>query len=299
MSDTTDYTDIIIDKLESLGNKYEIMNKEIRTTCLSPLHYDEKPSFFINRETAKSYCFSCHYSLNPMVFLEGKVDPEDLDKAKYNKWLRELYDMREAIEETADKKKEIFLPAVKFELFEEWRGVSPEILQKVGAYYADAGKYRGRYIFPVIEEDKVIGFDARVVNEKAIMTDAKWIRNRGFDVKSTVYPYNTLKKERPNHIILVEGVMDALSYMELGGYAIPHFGLTPPSNDRITKLLRLGVDTITFGFDNDDAGISGTIKLLPYYVEWFNIEPHPLVDKVRDSGFKDANDYLVNLKNKK
>lgn len=275
----------------------------IKIKCLSPNHIDQKPSAGINVDSGIAHCFSCGH--NSMFIKQDDTNPDDADviwKAKYTnmkKTMQDEYANYDSIYETLlDRDKEIFLPTVDHYLDEEWRGLSAELLQDCKAYYCSHGKYSGRYVFPFYMNEQLYGFDARIVDSLAQMLDAKWIRNRGAPVKSLVYPRDVLVKRFASldHIVIAEGVADALSYIQMGVPAIASFGLTPPNNERIEELIRLGVMKVTLAFDNDAAGMAGMLKVLPMYAEWFQVVPHPMVNMVNTSGYKDANDFLVGIK---
>jgi len=291
------YKQIIEEKLKSLGANYVVHGDEIKTKCLNPEHIDNKPSYFINVHTGVSHCFSCGFSPHPSFFLEGEVSEEQLWESRYAGLTSRHEQMQECLERHLDRQKEVFLPPEDHALTEEWRGISSATLQSVGAYYCSRGKFRGRNVFPVIIRGVIYGFDARVVDTTlAIVQDAKWIRPRGMPVKDIVYPFEANKEllaSNDGHILIVEGVADALSYIEMGSPALASFGLTEPSMRRIEEMIRMGVTTVTLAFDNDEAGFKGIEKLYPIYKEFFEVKAHPLVTKVTQSGCKDANDYLI------
>jgi len=298
--------DLIVDKLNKLGMKYEVVpgSEWIKCQCTNPDHNDSNPSAGVNVESGILHCFSCGY--NEMFIKQEENEGDEADiiwKARYQNLKQqtknsEYADFDSIVETQMDRNKELFLPPVDRMLHEEWRGISEEVLQDAQAYYCSRGKYRGRYVFPFYQNSKVYGFDARIVDASASMLNAKWVRNRGAPVKDLVYPHDVLQKRFTSleHIVIVEGVADALSYIQMGVPAIASFGLTPPSNLRIEELIRMGVKKVTLGFDNDEAGIAGMVKVLPLYTEWFEIVPHPLVTMLNASSYKDANEMLVGIK---
>jgi DNA primase len=296
--------EIIEARLTAMNVPYESVaySDWVKIKCLSPEHEDSKPSAGINVESGIHHCFSCGYN---MLFIKQEEDADDADviwKAKYQnlkKSLQDTYDDFDSIHETImDREKQLVTPPVDHYITEEWRGITPELLKDCGTYYCSKGKYKGRYIFPAISHGKLYGFDGRIVDASAQMVGAKWVRPRGMDVKSLVYPLDVLTTRFDDlaHIVICEGVMDAVSYIQMGVPAIASFGLTPPAMGRIEELIRMGTTKITLAFDNDEPGIKGTLKVLPAYAEWFEIVNHPMVDLVRSSGHNDANDFLVEMK---
>jgi len=301
----SDLKSLIIDKLNKLGMKYEVVpgSEWIKCQCTNPDHEDSNPSAGVNVESGILHCFSCGY--NEMFIKQEESEGDEADivwKARYQNLKRgiksEYPDYETIVETQMERGGEVFLPPVDHLLNEEWRGISAEVLHDAQAYYCSRGKYRGRYVFPFYQNEKLYGCDARIVDASANMVGAKWYRSRNAPVKDLVYPHDVLQKRFKSleHIVIVEGVADALSYIQMGVPAIASFGLTPPSNLRIEELIRMGVKKVTLGFDNDEAGIAGMVKVLPLYAEWFEIAPHPLVTMLNASSYKDANEMLVGIK---
>jgi DNA primase len=285
------FKDVIIHMLNELGNDYDILGDEIKTTCLNPNHNDSNPSFFINHKTGANHCFSCGYSISPKR-LFGDSTEQDVEemirKAKYSNLLSHT-----KVESNATV---FFLPPKAYDINRDWRGLTKDLLLRLGVYYCDTGRFKGRLVFPVYEDELLLGADTRIVNpELADFHDAKWLRSKGMEVQKIVYPYNyiqSLPTSKRHHVILCEGVADALTYIQCGAVAIPTFGLGVPDNERIEKLLSLGVDTVTIGYDNDERGQQAILKVYPYYKKWFEVKGHVLVNVVRKSGCKDANEAL-------
>ena len=297
---------LIIDKLKQMNLKYEEVpgSEWIKCQCTNPNHHDNNPSAGVNVVSGILHCFSCGH--NELFIKSDSSNPEEaadlIWNAKYQNYKRQVQDTYpdfDSIAETQkDRNKELFLPPIDHKLTEEWRGLSPELLADAEAYACTHGKYRGRYVFPFYEDGKVYGFDARIVDASANMVGAKWIRNRGAPVKDLVYPKDVLLKRFADlsHIVVCEGVADALSYIQMGVPAIASFGLTAPSPHRIETLIRIGVEKITLAFDNDEAGRKGMLDVLPYYQEWFEVVPHSVVLFINNSGYKDANEFLEGVK---
>lgn len=288
------FKDLIIAKLDSIGQKYTISGDEIKTLCLNPKHNDSHPSYYINMTTGVSHCFSCGFAPHPAYLLgeDEETIEELLYQAKYDRLLETL------VPDTEVKvQRDFWLPPKTYDINKSWRGVSKELLSKLGVYYTNTGRYAGRLVFPIYEGSILMGYDARIVSPSVVpeeWRDTKWLRPAGMDATSIVYPMNVLREFRDtSHIIVCEGLLDAVSYIQLGIPAIPSFGLSPPTSDRITKLIAMGVTTITLGFDNDEKGYEGAGKVFKYYKKWFDVKPHWLVSKVRKSGEKDCNDYLT------
>jgi DNA primase len=285
-------TKLIIDKLERMNIVYEENpgNEWVKCQCINPEHNDTHPSAGINKESGIFHCFSCGHTEKFIKEDDDELDEEDLI------W-RSKYSNLSLVEDVEDEYlPNVTLPPKAYSIKEGWRGISATLIEELGVYYCNAGRFRGRYIFPMYYKGKAVGFDARIVDDTAQVITAKWIRPKGMNAQGIVYPYDIIKN-MGNHLVITEGVMDAISYIEMGIPAIPSFGLSSPSALRIEQLIALNVEKVTIAFDNDERGVAGALRVLPYYAKWFEIVPHPLVKYITDSGEKDANDFLVNTKN--
>lgn len=270
------------------------MQDEIKTKCLNPEHVDNNPSFFINIHSGVSHCFSCGFSLRPTKLFD--VDDEDIEELIRNAMYSNLLN-KYKVQDT--QKIDFTLPPMKYRIDRSWRGIPQALLERLGAYYCDQGRYAGRLVFPIYDKDGTLeGVDARIVNQDIVpdkVKDAKWLRSKGMDVQGIVYPYGILKafpNDVRKHIIITEGLMDAISYVSLGIAATPTFGTGAPNERRIETLLELGVETITIGYDNDDKGRERALKVYPFYKKWFDVKGHWATALVRKNGHKDANEAL-------
>lgn len=290
------FRDLIVQKLEASGAWYNETpgNDWIQVHCQHPEHQDSKPSAGINIHSGIHHCFSDGHTFK--FITEDTQNADVLWDAKY-KYLKSTIEKQkeEVVEDITFP-----IPPKKFDLFEEWRGVSAELLQELGAYYCDRGRFTGRFVFPVYQDGKYLGFDARIYDSSAQFQDVKWLRAKHMPVKDIIYPSEVLKRRFKNleHVVVTEGVMDAISYIQMGVPAFPSFGVTPPSMKRIEGLIRLGVKKVTLGYDNDIKGVQGIIRVAPLYAEWFEIVQHPLTNMINASSYKDANEFLVGVKNK-
>ena len=296
------FKDILVAKLQGLNKKFTISGNEIRTTCMNPNHIDNSPSYFINIVTGVSHCFSCNYSPPPSVLIDMGTEEtsELLRQSKYNTLLNQLED-KFSYDTTMNYT--FTEPPKAYDINRDWRGTSQELLSKLGAYYCDTGRFAGRLVFPIYNENNIfIGADCRIVSPKDVpeyVRDVKWLRHKDMQTQDIVYPLQLLESlGTVEHIVLCEGMADAISYWQMGVPAIPNFGLSSPSASKIATLIRLGVTTITIALDNDEAGIDASKRLYKDYIKWFKVASHPLASKVFRSGLKDANEYLVQIYNK-
>lgn len=286
--------DVLIGKVQELNQSYTISGDELRTLCINPEHNDSKPSYFINLKNGKNHCFSCGYTTTLTKLVEsstGEVD-ELIRNSKYSY-------IEEMLSSKTNEKKVFTLPPKAYDIDKDWRGVSKELLQALGVYYCDTGRFAGRLIFPIHQNGELKGFDARIVNPSIVpelLQDVKWLRPKGMEVQKLCYPFEYLKEMDCTHLVICEGVADCISYLELGIPAIPSFGVSPPEPERITQLLELGVSTIGLAYDNDEAGRNASLKVYKHYIKWFKVKNHPITYKIFKTGVKDCNDYLKLIK---
>lgn len=281
---------------EIIEAKLRVLNKPIKpsgqgfvmTTCLNPKHIDLTPSFSINLENGKGFCFSCGYSVGAKYWGVTETDVEALERAAKYKAL------------TKDKKEEegvspTYLPPVDEALTNSYRGIPLEMLKELGCYISKTGKYANRIIFPVYVDTLLMGFDSRALGDE----QPKYLRSKGFSDVNTIYPYNLVKKAKPNRVYIVEGIMDTLSGWVLGIPCICNFGVKPQmSVTRAKELLRLGVEEIVVLFDNDEAGHKTRGSLEKDCEQYFTVIPvakDEFAKKFYASRYKDLNEMLEDL----
>jgi len=299
--------DLIKAKLESLNVKWKQNNKEIMCRCLNPAHNDNNPSFSINVENGAYNCFSCGYRGNFKKLLNLEIDEETERNMKYLQILRELEVNEKVVEGPIGYAEQLLPPNSNLSLPEEGiRGISLALLKTLGVYYCTVGKYRGRLIFPVKSIDnEILGFDARIYTLpgqsfiEPVNPHAKYLRPSFMKTKDIAYgvDYIYTKWQSVDTVIITEGIFDALSWLEMGIPAVANFGVSTPSITKMASLLALGVQNVMNGFDLDKAGIDAWQAVKEDWRQYFHIEsPSEELKLFQRSGFKDVNDYLMNLK---
>ncbi len=292
------YKQTIIQYLTSINRPYTIHGHEVSCQCLSPSHQDNTPSFNINTKTGLMYCFSCRYKnfIGNLVG-DGVIDPEMERNSKYAQALRDLEDLEtpEAFEETEG----VLLPPRSSLTLQSFRGLSQDTIDSAGLYYCNRGRYSGRIIFPIKDVNgDTVGFDARITpldNTPPRVAAAKYLRPSSFKTARIVGVYVGDPESHKVHI--VEGIIDAISYMQMGYNAACNFGLLACSPEKAGMLLSYGFDTVINGFDNDSAGMIGFQKVKESFRQYFTIgRPTDIVTKIREAGCGDANEYLQQLK---
>ncbi len=281
---------IILSKLDKLKKPIKWTGDHyITTTCLNPKHDDHKPSFWINTETGEGACFSCKFKVDKTFWLDGKLNDEMIEElsraALYASLDRKMH--KEEEEEHT-----LFMPPMDEEVQEGWRGLTKETISKLGLYVCRTGAYMDRVIFPMKDyEDNILGFNTRALLSNM---QPKYKYSKHIPIKELIYPkvYNT------DHIVLTEGIMDAISMQQDGIPAIMNFGVNNSfSSEKIKQLYKQGVETIYIALDNDEAGIEGTkmymeSSLKDFFELKLGFECHQLIDFYK-SKEKDYNDFLL------
>jgi DNA primase len=111
--------------------------------------------------------------------------------------------------------------------------------------------------------------------------------------------YICAPKEPSDTVIICEGVMDALSYAELGYHAAANFGLAKCTAEKAGELYAKGYSRVINGFDSDLAAYKAWSQTKESWREYFEIErPNDIIKALRVSKLGDINDYLQALRAK-
>ena len=287
---------IILVKLDKLGHSFKRTGKDyILTQCLSPKHNDTKPSMWINLNTGKGECFACNYKVGKKFWLN------DLENSElYEELQREAQylDLERQLQKQKTQKQNFVLPPKDKEVPEGWRGLNKQTIDKYGLYICQTGRYRNRVIFPFYDyNNNLVGYNTRKFVD---INDGlpKYLYSKGIDIKSLIYP---LVEKKTNELVIVEGIMDALSLVQVGIPAIANFGIGIHfTQNKINKLLKRGVNKLWLMFDNDKAGRDATYNFKKSFLnEYFEIDYAFKNSKLKDfykSGCKDFNEYLQKQK---
>jgi len=289
---------IIENKLKSLNFKFtKTGDNFIMTKCLNPEHKDTHPSFSINTETGFGKCFTCNFKVNSDYWLKNVLDEEMISEINRNILYQQVEEAYIKTEKSHSFKH--YLPPYGGSLKKPYRGLSPEFLKEQGIYYCNKGLYANRLIFPYYSYNRELqGFNSRLIKSSLIdpKTNPKYKYSKGLKPEDIIYP---LIKKNTDYIIIVEGIMDALSGAYMGLPTIMNFGVNNTiKSKKIKEFLRLGVDTIYIALDNDKAGEEG-IKRYKEDKELNSIfsvktgKDCPELKNFYDSNVKDLNDFLV------
>ena len=276
---------LIYGKLKTLNKKYtHTGNNFIMTTCLNPKHFDTKPSFSINTSTGFGKCFGCGYTVVKEYWINGKLDKEQIEMLDRNLMYQPLLNKKEDVE----KKVFVVMPPKTRKVEEGYRGFLKDTIDDFSMYICDIGKYKNRVVIPL----EGGFFDTRALGNE----QPKYLRSYGYTASKYIYPFNMLKRELREYVVITEGIMDCLSLWQEGIPSVCNFGLSQ-TNLNIEELVECGVESIYIMFDRDEYGTEATTDFMfnEKLLEYFDIKHAntlPELKKFYESTCKDFNEYL-------
>lgn len=239
----------LINYLEQNNLKYIERENKISHQCVSPNHQENSPSAFTILESGNEYnhCSSCNFHMNTeslYKFLELGFDEKVL-------FVNQIKNMLKQAEPKLEKESaQVFLPIKDKDFDKPYRGISPEVYKKVGAYSTFSGTfYQKRIIFPIYNiNNELILFEAVSTNKNI---QPKVLRNKGVNT-NTLFGFENLLGESDT-LFLCEGLFSALSFWELGYQGLFNFGVAS-IKDKIKTLHSKGIKNIILAGDFDSAG---------------------------------------------
>ena len=281
----------LIEYLEANDLKYIEREGKISHCCINPEHNESSPSAFtVFSDTPFCHCSSCGFHLNTeklYQFLDVGFNADDLFKSQINSMLKSLDTS------SSDERKNIpiYLPIEEKEFRKSYRGISPETFEKVGAFSTIPDTYYARRIvIPIYDVDNNLrGFEAISTNKDV---QPKILRPRGNNTTDLFGFENFIKSDT---IFIVEGVFNALSFIECGYDSIFNFGVAS-IKPKIKKLMLMGIRNIIVAADNDEAGNefnrecfkllkhNFTVKYFQFPYEFKNINKFDINDLLKEYG---------------
>jgi DNA primase len=240
--------------LTDKGVRFFPKGKDLLVTCFNPDHDDENPSMRISIETGVYHCFGCGH--------KGSVF------TRYNRY-RNIFSSR--VNKIKDSISELrtaswaglTLPTDAFFMYEPYRGIPAEVVQKFGAFKTELLGLEGRVVFPIKDNREVIvGLQGRFINSEITPKYLAYPAGVSFPW----YPSPARITPIANSIVLVEGLMDALFLHGKGvTNAVSIFGTKSVSYEnlleKLTPFLLMGIDTVYLLMDGDAAGKSASINI--------------------------------------
>lgn len=222
--------------------------KDFKVRCLNPEHDDSDPSMRIDRLTGIFGCFACGFKGNIFSLFE--------EKANFLQQRRELF--KRKIERKQAENIGLDLPKARVPFDRNWRNISGSTFQEFEAFEHADPDFIGRVVFPIRSvSGKILGFNGRALTpEKA---PKYLIKPAGSTFP--LFPANV--KPISGRAILVEGIFDMLNLWDKGlQNAVCCFGVQKVTKEKLILLKVRGITGIDVLFDNDEAGVEGTKKVV-------------------------------------
>lgn len=206
------------------------------------------------------YCFACgkHGSWNDLAEKIGGLTKMEGEELKH----QELLTTRLTSAQTAALFGKEMEESIDFKIMidwnrrEDWRGISGELLYKLGAKLFFNKQWKRNQIFlPAYQNGELKGgIKGALVKEPNYPS---YLNTAGPWVKKTLFPYDfTRKMERAKDFIaIVEGPRDALNLIQYGFPALAILGSKNWSDLKCSMVTLLNPKYIVLALDNDEAGI--------------------------------------------
>ena len=220
------------------GNDYVVR-------CLNPDHDDRHPSMRIDKVTGVFNCFSCPFKGN--LFKLFGEEPDFLQQMRNN--------IAKKVQEVRASSIGLEVPSGAMPYTGNWRNISKETYEKVGAFTYHVEDFAGRLWFPIKD------FTGRIVLFQGRHMDFGSPKYLNYP-KKTAMPMFMLGETIQSSVILVEGIFDLLNLYDKGlTNAVCIFGVNNMNADRIALLKFIGVTKVFTFFDPDKAGQEATKKI--------------------------------------
>jgi len=213
--------------------------------CINPEHEDRNPSLRVDSITGIFQCFACGFKGN--IFTHFGLVPNLLQMK------RDL--LKKRIQTKRAESIGLSMPK-KFVPYEgTWRDIKASTYKTFGAFQHSDSDFVGRIVFPITD---IAGRIAAFVGRHTGSADPRYLitpPGASIPMFPTVAP-------RKGHIIIVEGIFDALNLHDKGlTNATCIFG-TANMNDRRLSILKMqGASTIDIFMDGDKAGQKAAEKI--------------------------------------
>lgn len=271
-----------------------------RTKIMCPFHGDKNPSMSVNFDEGFFYCFGCgehgdaekfvkkiekqERDLNDLAALKvyGSIIKGAADGVKLVRDVQQevarssqklLYD--QAYDTYHGLKKVSWMSSEEPEVvnameYMERRGFTPDTLSAAGAKVT----YRKNYqlIFPMRDNGIFKGWVCRTMI-KEIEERRKYLYNKGFSRATTLvgdYGPKKFKGVKSKYVIVVEGYMDRLKFIQCGIDNVVAILGWKMSSQQIQKLKDEGINVVVSALDNDEPGRKGTKFLSEHFttIRW-------------------------------
>ncbi len=281
----TSIKESLISYLEQNNLKYIDRDNKISHQCVNPSHQENSPSAFTVLESGNEYnhCSSCNFHMNTeslYKFLELGFD----EKVLFVNQIKNI--LKQAEPKPEKESAQIFLPIKDKDFNKTYRGISPEVYKKVGAYSTfNETFYQKRIIIPIYNyRNELKSFEAISTSSKI---QPKILRPKGSDT-TELFGFEHLLGDSDS-VFICEGIFNSLSFMELGYQSIFNFGVAS-IKDKIKTLHIKGIKNIILAGDFDETGRSFSKECYHLLKHNFNTIYFQFPYNFQNKG--DANDLL-------
>lgn len=293
MNVKTDKKEIVKSQLLTyLSDKGIDVKKNFR--CLNPLHEDKHPSMSYDEKRNCVHCFSC--GVNYDIFNIIAIDYNLTDHKEIFKKAYDIFNLNHDGEESKTKQDYVLFYKEAHKHINETdyiarRGISVDVAERFMLGYVNDWRHpkapqnvpvSPRIIIPT-SENSYLARDTRLN-----LSDEQKKYSKSKVGKVKIFNSEALQTaQKP--IFIVEGEIDALSIIEVGGEAIA-IGSTSNKRALLTLLsTNKPVQPLIIAMDNDSAGDIASTELSEglqqLNVSWYRYNPY--------GAFKDANEALL------
>lgn len=282
-------SDALYDYLFDQGLQPEYVEEDTQIVVCCPMCEDDRPRLYVSSETGAFICFHCHEQGNLHQFLMRVCNLDGNEAFEQGRLIRgSREDEIDYFEHREERKKEVTavltLPRqfhtidraapVQFLKYLEKRHVSPELAINRGIGYAVTGRYAYRVIVPVKNDGHLYTYIGRTVltqcpNCTELVDDCTCrpykypkvltpTKKQGAQPSHTLYNLEVVHRTRPERLVVVEGVFDAL---RLPTSSVALLG-SSASATQVTLIAGLARGReVILALDPDEAGYKGTLKV--------------------------------------
>lgn len=139
-----------------------------------------------------------------------------------------------------------------------WRGIHGKILRPLKSRLVTLSYNREKLYLPIVQNKKW---------ESGIYcsldgSEPKYINEPQTETSKLLFPFDYVKKQKKNYVVLVEGPRDSLNLLQHGISALSNIGgITVWSSEKAELISQLDVDVIITAFDPDKIGADLTAKV--------------------------------------
>lgn len=258
---------------------------EYMVRCI--FHDGDSSSLQFNIKNGLYYCFRCEAKGNIkslQKFLGRRISEAEVDVA-------DVIAKLDLLDRQAGKSnKEVTLPETLLKRYnfptDYWkdRGFTNTTIKAFDLGY---DPLENEAIIPVRNiRGELVGVIKRRLNDD---NGVRYMYPKGFKRKTSLFAMWLLAKTDTDEVVITEGGVDAMTLWQLGIPSVAQYG-SSISHEQVNLLRRLGINKITFFYDNDLAGKKALDIALPQTKEFLCKVVRYKRDDAKDpNGFLDKN----------